>query len=102
MNPSRGTVRLLLRVGARDSKLSNLQTDLVTGRLRREHRDLEIEKVVISASGEKKGQNPRFTMDHREAFEKEVERAIREGRVDFAVRSLKEVPIFEYGSKLVI
>ena len=63
---------------------------------------MEIEKVVISASGEKKGQNPRFTMDHREAFEKEVERAILEGRVDFAVRSLKEVPIFEYGSKLVI
>jgi hydroxymethylbilane synthase len=102
MNPSRGTVRLLLRVGARDSKLSNLQTDLVTERLRREHRDLEIEKVVMSGSGEKKGQTPRFTMDHREAFEKEVERAILEGRVDFAVRSLKEVPIFEYGSKLVI
>jgi hydroxymethylbilane synthase len=63
---------------------------------------LEIEKVVISASEEKKGQTPRFAIDHREAFEKEVERAILEGRVDFAVRSLKEVPIFEYGSKLVI
>jgi len=102
VNPSLGTVKLLLRVGARDSKLSHVQTDLVTGKLLREHRDLEIEKVVISAKGERKGHPPRFAMDHRDAFEKEVERAILEGRVDFAVRSLKEVPIFEYGSKLVI
>lgn len=93
---------MLLRVGTRGSKLSLVQTDLVTERLRQTHRGLEIEKVIIRTAGDKDRETPIFFLDQKGVFEKEIDQAVQERRVDFAVHSLKDLPIFQHRSRLVI
>src|SRR5438034_1207429 len=90
--PQRVARRLLLRVGTRGSRLSLVQTDMVVEKIRRANPTIEIERKIITTSGDVDRTTPLFSLSQKGIFEKEVDQAVLEGKVDFAVHSMKDVP----------
>ena len=81
------TERSVLRLGARGSALSRAQADLV----RRSLGGDGIEIVYVTTTGDRRsaaGQPIEWKGD----FTRELDAALRDGRIDFAVHSLKDVP----------
>jgi hydroxymethylbilane synthase len=93
---------MLLRVGTRGSKLSLVQTDIVLDQLKRKDPSLAIEKKVIKTMGDEDQRTPIFSINQKGIFEREIDQAVLTGRIDLAVHSLKDVPVFENDTKLVI
>ena len=78
-------------VGARGSQLSVAQTRWVISELKKVNPDCEYEIKPISTRGDTDAR-PLFAIDQKGIFEKEVDRAVAQKEVDFAVHSLKDVP----------
>jgi hydroxymethylbilane synthase len=78
-------------VGARGSNLSLAQTNWVISELRKMNRDSEYEIKTITTKGDTDSR-PLFTIDQKGIFEKEIDRAVAQKEIDFAVHSLKDVP----------
>lgn len=78
-------------VGARGSQLSLAQTNWVISELRIKSGDADFEIVPITTKGDTDAR-PLFTINQKGIFEKEIDRAVAEKKVDFAVHSLKDVP----------
>ncbi len=92
---------MMLTVGTRGSRLSLIQTESVLDDLKRIHPELEFKIKVIKTLGDKERKKPLFAIDMKGIFEKEIDLAIANGEVDFAVHSLKDVPTVE-ASEIVI
>jgi len=93
---------MLLRVGTRGSKLSLVQTDIVLDQLKRKDPKLVVERKIIKTRGDEDQRTPIFSINQKGIFEKEIDQAILEGKIDVAVHSLKDVPVFEVDTMLVI
>jgi len=78
-------------VGARGSQLSIAQTNLVISELKKANPDTEFEIKPITTKGDTDSR-PLFTIDQKGIFEKEIDRAVAQKEIDFAVHSLKDVP----------
>lgn len=78
-------------VGARGSQLSLAQTNWVISELKKNYPDLEVEIKTIKTKGDTDAR-PLFTIDQKGIFEKEIDRAVVDHKIDFAVHSLKDVP----------
>ncbi len=85
MKPSR-----TVRVGSRSSPLALAQTEEVLSLLRVRFPDAEFEDVHLSTSGDRKA-DAVLTSLGRGAFVKDIELALLDGRIDFAVHSAKDV-----------
>ena len=83
---------MLLRVGTRGSRLSLVQTNMVVEKIRRANPAAEIERKIITTSGDVDRTTPLFSLSQKGIFEREVDQAVLEGKVDFAVHSMKDVP----------
>jgi len=79
------------KLGTRGSRLSLSQTNWVLDELKKTDSSLsfEIEKIMTQGDTDTR---PLFTMEQKGIFEKEIDRAVSEKRVDFAVHSMKDVP----------
>ncbi len=77
-------------VGARGSQLSVAQTNWVITELKKVNPDSEYEIKTITTKGDTDSR-PLFTIDQKGIFEKEIDRAVAQKEVDFAVHSLKDV-----------
>jgi len=93
---------MLLRVGTRGSKLSLVQTDIILDQLKRKDPKLVVERKIIKTRGDEDQRTPIFSINQKGIFEKEIDQAILEGKIDVAVQSLKDIPVFEVDTKLVI
>ena len=78
-------------IGARGSQLSIAQTNWVIDQLKKVHPDIEFEIKPIKTQGDT-DTRPLFTIDQKGIFEKEIDRAVAQKEIDFAVHSLKDVP----------
>jgi hydroxymethylbilane synthase len=78
-------------IGARGSQLSIAQTNWVKSELKKINPDAEFEIKTITTKGDTDAR-PLFTIDQKGIFEKEIDRAVTDNEVDFAVHSLKDVP----------
>jgi len=78
-------------IGTRGSNLSLAQTNWVISELKKVNPDSEYEIKTITTKGDT-DTRPLFTLEQKGIFEKEIDRAVAEGEVDFAVHSLKDVP----------
>ena len=87
-------------IGTRGSKLSLAQTNWVIDELKKTDTSLTFEIKTISTKGDT-DTRPLFAMEQKGIFEKEIDRAVAEKEVDFAVHSLKDVPS-QLDSSLVI
>jgi hydroxymethylbilane synthase len=93
--------QLRLIVGTRGSKLSLIQTGYVIEDLKRHNPEIEIEKKIILTTGDKLESEPLEKISGKGVFEKEIDEAVINGEVDFAVHSMKDVPA-EQSSELTI
>ena len=75
-------------IGTRGSRLSLAQTRWVIGMLKDANPDCDYEIVTITTRGDTDSR-PLFAIDQRGIFEKDVDRAVSDGRVHFAVHSMK-------------
>ncbi|MCV0367209.1 MAG: hydroxymethylbilane synthase [Nitrosopumilus sp.] len=87
-------------VGARGSQLSIAQTNWVISELKKVNPGCEYGIKSITTKGDTDSR-PLFTINQKGIFEKEVDRAVSQKEVDFAVHSLKDVPS-ELDESLVI
>lgn len=90
-----------LTVGTRGSKLSLTQTNNVLGSLKAAHPEVTFRVKVIKTLGDKEQNLSLFSLDRKGIFEKEIDLAIEKGEVDFAVHSLKDVPILEHSQTTI-
>ncbi len=79
-----------LRLGTRKSKLALWQSEFVKSKL--ESLGLEVELVLITTTGDKILDVPLANIGGKGLFVKEIENALLDGTIDFAVHSLKDVP----------
>ena len=80
-----------IRVGTRGSRLAIAQTEMALIALRQVHPNVRFEVISISTRGDV-DKRPLFSLDDKGIFEKEVNEAVKQGEVDFAVHSLKDIP----------
>ena len=78
-------------VGTRGSKLSLAQTNWVISELLKKNEGSEFEIKTITTKGDTDSR-ALFTIDQKGIFEKEIDKAVAEKEIDFAVHSLKDVP----------
>ncbi|MGI0026959.1 MAG: hydroxymethylbilane synthase [Nitrosopumilaceae archaeon] len=79
------------RIGTRGSPLSLAQTNWVISELTKKSPETEFEIIPIKTKGDTDAR-PLFNINQKGIFEKEIDRAVAEKKVDFAVHSLKDVP----------
>ena len=80
-----------LRVGCRASPLSLAQTEEILDRLRPAHPGRRFLVVPVTTGGDRRKEAPLLSLG-RGAFAKEIETALLDGEIDFAVHSAKDVP----------
>ena len=92
---------MILTVGTRGSKLSLMQTNNVLKLLQSLNLEVEFKVKVIKTLGDKNQSQSLFALDRKGIFEKEIDQAIENEEVDFAVHSLKDVPILEHSQTTI-
>lgn len=83
----------VLRLGARGSLLSRMQSTAIAEILRERHAGLRVQLQVVQTSGDKLKDQPLHAFGGKGLFTKELEQALLAGTVDFAVHSFKDVPV---------
>ena len=83
--------RRVLRVGTRTSRLARIQTDLFMQAALAKRPDLEFEVVGIETAAERRPNTPIPDLGQG-VFVKEIQIALANGEIDFAVHSLKDLP----------
>src|SRR5208283_5730337 len=86
---------MILNVGTRGSVLALAQTNRVLKQIKQSHPDVEFNLKIIKTLGDKEQGKPLFSIDCKGIFEKEIDQQVVKGEIDFAVHSLKDVPIVE-------
>jgi len=83
-----------LLIGTRGSPLALWQAEDVRNRLIGSHRleEAEVELCVITTSGDRIRDKPLREFGGKGLFTKEIDEALLEGAVDFAVHSMKDLP----------
>jgi hydroxymethylbilane synthase len=91
-----------LTVGTRGSKLALAQTNRTLDQIKAKRPDVEFELKIIKTIGDKEHGKPLFSIDCKGIFEKEIDQEVVAGQIDFAVHSLKDVPIVEQQAGTVL
>jgi len=86
---------MILNVGSRGSILALAQTERVLKQLKQAHPQTEFNLKIIKTFGDNEQSKPLFNIDCKGIFEKEIDQRVVNGEIDFAVHSLKDVPVVE-------
>jgi hydroxymethylbilane synthase len=82
---------LAFRLGSRGSKLALIQAEMAA-RVLREKTGKSCEIVTVKTTGDQVQDRPLAEIGGKALFAKEIEEALLDGRIDFAVHSLKDLP----------
>lgn len=82
----------ILRLGTRGSLLARTQSGLVAAAIEAAHPGVSIELVLIKTSGDRITKTPLHEFGGKGLFTKELEIALLQKTIDFAVHSYKDVP----------
>ena len=81
-----------LRVASRGSRLSLVQVDEVMRYLSRVMGGIRYDIVVVKTRGDVVLDKPLYSIGGKGLFEKDVDKAVLDGRADIAVHSMKDLP----------
>ena len=84
-----------IRVGSRESRLAVIQAELLMAAIRAAHPELELELVTMKTTGDKILDRTLDKVGGKGLFVKELDAALRDGRVDVTVHSCKDLPMEE-------
>src|SRR5262245_15215859 len=82
-----------LRLGTRGSLLARAQSQMVADELMRVHPEVHVELVIVNTSGDRIQDRPLHEIGGKGLFTKEIEHALLDNRMDFAVHSYKDMPV---------
>lgn len=82
-----------LRVGSRESQLAVAQTEYVMEAIRAAHPEIELELVTMKTTGDRILDRTLDKVGGKGLFVRELDIALREGRVDLTVHSCKDLPM---------
>lgn len=82
----------LLRIGTRRSPLAVWQAERVRTLLNAQHPTLTVELVFFTTRGDRELARPLPEIGGKGLFTQELEEALRNGEIDFAAHSLKDLP----------
>ena len=82
-----------IRIGSRGSPLALWQANWIKEQLEPQNPDIAVEIVIIKTSGDKIQDVPLAKVGGKGLFVKEIEEALLKKDVDFAVHSMKDMPI---------
>ena len=80
-------------VGSRASQLAMTQTAQFVDLVKQSNPGLEVDLVKIETSGDREQHKQWDAVEGTGVFVKELENALLDGRIDFAVHSLKDMPV---------
>lgn len=81
-----------IRVGTRGSKLALIQTNAVIAQLQAQFPDCAFEPVIVKSAGDVRQDIPLQAFSTSGVFTRELEQALIDGTIDFAVHSMKDLP----------
>lgn len=81
-----------LTIGTRGSLLARWQTDHVASLIRAAHPQIDVRILVMSTRGDRVLDTPLPLIGGKGLFTAELEAALRDGTIDLAVHSLKDLP----------
>lgn len=84
---------MTIRIGSRDSLLAVTQSQLVMDTIARQMPQAQLELVTMKTTGDKILNKTLDQIGGKGLFVKELDQALRDGRVDFTVHSLKDMPM---------
>jgi hydroxymethylbilane synthase len=82
-----------VRLGARGSLLSRMQSQSMLNALKLRHPNVQFELVLIQTTGDRITDKPLHDAGGKGLFTKEIELALLAGEIDIAVHSYKDVPV---------
>jgi len=83
----------LIKIGSRGSPLALWQANWIKNQLESLHSEVAVEIVIIKTSGDKIQDVPLAKIGGKGLFVKELEESMLRNEVDFAVHSMKDMPI---------
>lgn len=86
-------MKKIIRVGTRESKLAIAQSQLVVGKIKKKFPHMDFEIVGIKTTGDMILNKSLDKIGGKGLFIKELECALLEGKIDFAVHSVKDIPV---------
>ena len=84
-----------IRVGSRESRLAVVQAELLVEAVRAARPDIEWELVTMKTTGDRILDRTLDKIGGKGLFVRELDQALREGRVDVTVHSWKDLPMEE-------
>lgn len=84
---------MTIRIGSRDSRLAVIQSKLVMQAISAAMPEAEVALVTMKTTGDKILDKTLDQIGGKGLFVRELDLALREGRVDFTVHSLKDMPM---------
>lgn len=83
-----------IKIGTRGSKLALIQTEYVAEKLKEKYPENEYETVIIKTKGDIVQDKPLSSIGSSGVFVKEIEEKLRNGQIDMAVHSMKDMPAY--------
>lgn len=84
---------MTLRIGTRQSRLALAQTEMFELALRQKYPELSVEIVKFTTRGDRILDRPLDRIGGKGVFVEEIEQALRNGEIDAAVHSAKDLPV---------
>lgn len=81
-----------IRVGTRGSKLALIQTNATIAQLQKQVPEYQFETVIVKSTGDIQPKLPLQAFSASGIFTRELEQALIDGKIDFAVHSMKDLP----------
>lgn len=82
-----------IRIGSRESRLAVIQSELVMKAIEQFHPEIETQLITMKTTGDIILDRTLDKIGGKGLFVKELDRALREGRTDLSVHSLKDMPM---------
>lgn len=82
-----------IRIGSRESKLAVVQSEMVMDLIRQAYPEIELELITMKTTGDIILDRTLDKVGGKGLFVKELDQALRDGRIDIAVHSLKDMPM---------
>ena len=82
-----------IKIGSRESALAVIQSRMVMDAIARTVPDAELELVTMKTTGDRSLDKTLDQIGGKGLFVKELDQALRDGRADFTVHSLKDMPM---------
>ena len=82
-----------IRIGSRESKLAVTQAEIVKEMIEKAYPDAEVSIVTMKTTGDKILNRSLDQIGGKGLFVKELDQALREGKIDLSVHSLKDMPM---------